>query len=338
MKTAICQKPYEMHVTDMDKPTPAPGEALVKIRRVGVCGSDLNAFKGKQPYFSYPRILGHELAAEIETIPAGDHGLKTGDPVAVLPYLECGRCVACRMGKTNCCVRLNVIGVHSDGGLCETMAVPADHLVSAEGLDWDRIALVECLSIGAHAVRRANIQPGETALVVGAGPIGLGALQMARAAGARVIALDVIESRLAFCRAQLGIEHTITAGDDAADQLADITGGDFPTVVFEATGNAVSMKNSVNYLSHGGRLVYIGLVKGDITIDNPEFQKRETTLLSSRNATREDFARVMDAFRSGSATIDGHVTHRSSLQDLPNHFEKWTHPESGVIKAIVDIG
>ena len=337
MKVAICQKPHELEINEIQKPVAQQGEALVRIRRIGICGSDLHAFKGEQPYFTYPRVLGHELAGEIESVPEGNHGLSTGDPVAVLPYLECGRCIACRAGRTNCCIQLNVLGVHSDGGMCEYITVPADHLVKADGLDWDRIALVECLAIGAHAVRRADVQPGEYALVIGTGPIGLGALQLAKVAGANVIAMDILESRLAYCKAELGIEHTVIAGKDGAERLAGITGGDFPTVVFDATGNAASMKAALGYLSHGGRLVYVGLVKGDVSIDDPEFHKRETTLLSSRNATREDFVHVIASFKSGKATASGFVTHRTTLEDLPKHLENWTRPESGVIKAVVEV-
>jgi len=338
MKAVVCQEPNELTVEEIDRPAAAPHEALVSIRRVGVCGTDLHAFKGKQPFFTYPRILGHELAGEIESIPDGNHGLKKGDPVAVVPYIECGRCIACRAGRTNCCVNLNVLGVHSEGGLCEYLPVPADHLVRAAGLDWDQMALVECLAIGAHAVRRANIQAGENALIIGVGPIGLGALQMARVAGARTIAMDISESRLEFCRTELGVGRTINAGTDAVGRLAEMTDGEFPTVVFEATGSAASMKKAVEYLSHTGRLIYIGLVKGDISIDDPEFHKRETTLMSSRNATREDFMNVIEALRSGKATTSGFVTHRASLGALPKHFDNWTRPDSGVIKAMVDVG
>lgn len=338
MNVAVCNAPNEMKIEDAAVPVAASHEALIRIRRIGVCGTDLHAFKGRQPYFTYPRILGHELAGEIESVPGGFGDLKKGDPVAVLPYLECGRCIACRAGKTNCCINLNVLGVHSDGGMREYLPVPADHLIRADGLDWDQTALVECLAIGAHAVRRAKIRPGENALVIGAGPIGLGTLQMARVAGARIIAMDISGARLDYCRTVLGVDHTVVADDGAASKLAEMTGGEFSTVVFDATGNAASMKNALSYLSHTGRLVYVGLVKGDVAINDPEFHRRETTLLSSRNATREDFVHVIDCLRSGKATMSGFVTHRASLEDSPRHFEEWTLPESGVIKAMVEVG
>ncbi len=338
MKVAICKAPNDMKIEDADLPVAASHEALLRIRRIGVCGTDLHAFKGRQPFFTYPRILGHELAGEIDSVPEGNTDFKKGDPVAVVPYLECGECLACRAGRTNCCVKLNVLGVHSDGGMREYVPVPADHLIRAEGLDWDQIALVECFAIGAHAVRRAEIGPGEYALVIGAGPIGLGALQMARVAGAKVFAMDVSESRLAFCKSKLGIEHTVAADEHATAKVAEMTRGEFPTVVFDATGNAESMKNALGYLSHTGRLIYVGLVKGDVSINDPEFHRREATLLSSRNATREDFAHVIECLRSGKVTASGFVTHRASLEDSPQHFDGWTRPDSGVIKAMVEVG
>ncbi len=338
MKAAICKAPDDMKIEDAEMPAAASQEALIRIRRMGVCGTDLHAYRGRQPFFTYPRILGHELAGEIASVPEGKTDFTEGDPVVVVPYLECGRCIACRAGRTNCCIRLNVLGVHSDGGMQEYLAVPADHLISAEGLTWDQTALVECLSIGAHAVRRAAIDSGEAVLVIGAGPIGLGILQMAQVAGARVIAMDISDSRLEFCRTRLGIEHTVTPGEDASDPISEMTGGDFPTVVFDATGNAASMKSALDHLAHTGRLVYVGLVKGDISINDPEFHRRETTILSSRNATKEDFAHVIACLRSGAVATSGFVTHRTSLEDAPQHFDGWTRPESEVIKAMVDIG
>jgi 2-desacetyl-2-hydroxyethyl bacteriochlorophyllide A dehydrogenase len=342
MKAVICAEPNVLKLEEVPVPVPSAGEVLVRIRRIGVCGTDLHAFEGSQPFFTYPRILGHELAGRIEAMPAGaipqgSPTFRIGDPVAIVPYMECGGCIACRAGKPNCCVRLNVLGVHSDGGMCEYLAVPTDHLIRAEGLDWDQIALVECLSIGAHAVQRAQVQPGEFALVIGAGPIGLGAIQAARTAGARVTAMDSSDSRLDFCVSKLNLEAVVKPGEDARARIADITGGEFPSVVFDATGNAASMKAAVEYLAHGGRLVYIGLVKGEIALSDPEFHKRETTLLASRNATRQDFMRVMEAIRSGKSTTEGFVTHRTSFADLPKRFSDWTDPRSGVIKAMVEV-
>jgi len=337
LKSIICQKPFELDVIEVDKPAVEIGHAIVRVKRIGVCGTDLHAYQGNQPFFTYPRILGHELAGIIDSIGENSDGLKPGDPVAVLPYLECGECIACRMGKTNCCAEVNVIGVHSDGGMQEWISIPADHLVKADGLDLDETALVECLAIGAHAVKRAGIQSNEYVLIIGAGPIGLGTMQFAKAKGAKVIAMDLVDSRLSFCKQELGVDFTINAASDAKTALAEMTGGDFPTVVMDATGNAKSMGNAINFLSHGGKLVYIGLFIGDFQLNDPEFHKREATLLSTRNATRSDFLQVIDLMHKGTVKAGPLITHRADFTNLKDEFPKWIHPDSDVIKAIVDV-
>ena len=337
MKSIICTKPFEFNEIEVDKPSVGPGQALVRVKRIGICGTDLHAYEGNQPFFTYPRILGHELAGVIDSIEENADGLKAGDAVAILPYMECGECIACRMGKTNCCTVLNVIGVHSDGGMREWIKVPVDHLVKSEGLDLDETALVECLAIGAHAVRRAGIQPNEYVLVIGAGPIGLGTMQFARAEGAKVIAMDLVDSRLSFCKRELSVEFTINAAGDAKSALAEITGGDYPTVVMDATGNSGSMGNALNFLSHGGRLVYIGLFIGDFQLNDPEFHKREATLLSARNATRTDFLHVLDLMKNGSVKANPFITHRADFTNIHTEFPKWIQPETGIIKAIVEV-
>lgn len=321
---------------DLPEPEPGPGEAIVRIRRVGVCGTDMHAFRGNQPYFTYPRILGHELAGVIEWIGANGAGLKAGDQVAVIPYLHCGACVACRRGRTNCCADLRVLGVHTDGGMRERIAVPVTHLIRTEGLSLDQTAILEPLAIGAHAVRRSGAGAGDTALVIGAGPIGLGVAAFAKLAGARVIAMDLSDDRLAFCRSWAGADQAVNAGERPAERIAELTDGEFPTVVFDATGSARSMANALGYLAHGGTLVYVGLVKSDIAFPHPEFHKRETTLMGSRNATREDFERVLEAVRGGAVDADRFITHRAPYDAMIGAFGDWLRPESGVIKAMVE--
>ncbi|UUZ86004.1 zinc-binding alcohol dehydrogenase family protein [Paenibacillus sp. P26] len=337
MKTIYCEEPNRFAMKETEMPQRGEQEALIRIRRVGICGTDLHAYRGNQPYFVYPRILGHELAGEVVEIGANVQGLKAGDIVTVMPYLECGRCVACRSGKTNCCTQLSVLGVHQDGGMREYMAVPADHLLKTEGLTLDQSAIVECFSIGAHAVRRAAVQPGEFALVIGAGPIGLGVMKFAHLAGAKVIALDINEERLEFCKNWAPAEYTVNAAKDPHKRLEEITGGEYPTLVLDATGNAKSMENAFSYVSHGGRLVYVGLVKAELTFSDPDFHKKEMTLLSGRNATREDFERVIDAIRGGKVDTDAFITHRSAFDEMIGAYESWLKPETGVIKAIVEV-
>jgi 2-desacetyl-2-hydroxyethyl bacteriochlorophyllide A dehydrogenase len=312
----------------------------VRVHRIGVCGTDIHAYHGRQPFFSYPRILGHELGVEVLATGAGVHHVRPGDRCAVEPYLHCGRCAACRSGKPNCCAALQVLGVHRDGGQCEEILVPAAKLHPANDLTYDQLALIETLAIGAHAVARANIVPGETVAVIGAGPIGLSAIQLAQAAQARVIVVDVNRSRLDFCRDRLGLATAdlIDAGaGDVVARLESLTGGDLPSAVLDATGNRCSMESSFRYPAHGGRLVFIGLFAGEITFADPDFHRRELTLLASRNALPADFTRLLQQVEAGIIDTTPWITHRARLEDAPAVFESWTAPETGVIKALIEV-
>jgi threonine dehydrogenase-like Zn-dependent dehydrogenase len=223
MKALVCIKPGEFEYREMDAPLARPGESIIKIRRIGICGTDLHAYEGTQPYFEYPRILGHELAGDLVDLDKAP-GFAVGDAVTIIPYFNCGHCIACRIGKTNCCVSLKVGGVHVDGGMVEYLAVPSSSLVHNEGLDHDQLALVEPLAIGAHAVRRAAVQQDEFVLVIGAGPIGLGVMESARIAGGQVIAMDINEGRLDFCRDRLHLLHIVNAaGEDVLERLRHVT-------------------------------------------------------------------------------------------------------------------
>ncbi len=337
MKTLVCTTPGQLDYRTDSTPEPAPGHALVRIRRVGICGTDLHAFDGSQPYFSYPRVLGHELAGELVSVD-GETDCQVGDIVTIIPYFHCGHCIACRAGKTNCCERMQVAGVHIDGGMTEYLSVPAYALLPGNGLSLDELALVEPLAIGAHGIRRAGVQPGEHVLVMGAGPIGLGVMAFAALAGATVTALDLVDSRLAFCRDQLGVAHTVNARDaDALDQIRAITGGDMPTVVIDATGSLRAIEQGFAYLAHGGRYVLVGLQKGTIGVSHPDFHKREATLMSSRNATRADFELVMNALKTGAVDAKAFITHRVGFEEVASSFAGWLDPAAGVIKAMVSL-
>ncbi|AOH55165.1 alcohol dehydrogenase [Peribacillus muralis] len=337
MKSIVCEKPYAFKMIEMEKPVPNKQEALIQIRRIGICGTDIHAFGGNQPFFSYPRILGHELSGYIEEIPENPEGLKNGDQVAIIPYLNCGKCMACSVGKTNCCKDMKVLGVHAEGGMSEWITVPYDHLVKTEGLTLDQSAMIEPLSIGAHAVRRAAIHEGEFALVIGAGPIGLGVMAFAKEKGAKVIVMDVNDERLAFARKWAKVDHTLNVLENPLDKLAELTNGDMPSVVFDATGNAKSMMNSFKYPAHGGRLIYVGLVKSDICFNDPDFHSKELTLMGSRNATRQDFNDVVDTLKNNRLDLSMYITHRAQLDELINQFEGWLAPEAKMIKAIVEM-
>ncbi len=337
MKSIVCEKPWQLKMKDMDLPEVKPGEALIRVRRVGICGTDLHAFKGEQPFFSYPRVLGHEISGEVAEVGKNPYGFKQGDSVAIIPYLECGKCIACRMGKTNCCTQLTLFGVQRDGGMSEYLSVPLDHLIRSEKLSLDQLAMAECLGIGAHAVRRAQVEKGEFALVVGAGPIGMAIMQSAREAGARVIALDIVEARLKFCRDKLKVDDVIHGEKDPAKEIESMTNGDYPTLVFDATGNAKSMMTAFNWVAHGGRFILVSLVQENITFFDPDFHRREISLLSSRNATRQDMEQIVRSLEAGKIDGTSFITHRASLDQVINQFESWLKPEGGVIKAVVEL-
>lgn len=337
MKVLVCEEPGSFKYTTNEKPVLKKGHVILRIKRIGICGTDLHAFEGTQPYFAYPRILGHELAAEIIEIEDSSR-YKVGDRVTFIPYFNCGECIACRNGLTNCCVNMKVFGVHIDGGMSEYISVPLQYLIDGNNLSFDELALVEPLAIGAHSIRRAAVKPGEFVIVIGAGPIGLGVMEFARIAGGQVIAMDVNEKRLAFCKEKLKVKHTINPlGADSLKELQLITNNDMPTVVIDATGNLKAINSAFQYMAHGARYVLVGLQKEEISFSHPEFHKREATLMSSRNATREDFDHVLHCMQQKWVDPATYITHRVQFDEVKANFESWLVPANGVIKAMVEL-
>jgi 2-desacetyl-2-hydroxyethyl bacteriochlorophyllide A dehydrogenase len=336
MRALLCAEPGRLEVVERPRPVPGPNEALVRIRRAGVCGTDFHIFEGSHPFLNYPRVIGHELSGEIEATGPGCR-MRVGQQVCVIPYLSCGTCVACRRGKPNCCQRIAVLGVHIDGGMADYVCVPEGNLAAADGVSLDEAAMVEFLAIGAHAVRRAQIRAGDRVLVIGAGPIGLGCALFAKLAGGAVTALDRREDRLAFCRATLGLEHTVVAGADALARLSELTQGDLYDIVIDATGNAKSIEAGFDFVAHGGTYVLVSVVLDTISFPDPKFHAREMSLLGSRNATREDFETVFAAMRAGRIPTRELATHRAPLDESPARFPEWIRPESGAIKALIEI-
>jgi 2-desacetyl-2-hydroxyethyl bacteriochlorophyllide A dehydrogenase len=338
MNAIVLEKPGEFRVTTAADPSDLPpGHARVRVRRVGICGTDWHAFHGRQPFFSYPRILGHELGVEVEAVDDPTSDLKPGDRCSVEPYLNCGACVACRRGRSNCCTDLKVLGVHVDGGMRDRLVVPTAKLHRSNRLTLEQLALVETLGIGCHAVARANPEPGERVLVLGAGPIGLSVLPFVQASGAEPVVADVSESRLAFCRTQMNVRDTIDArGGDVAQRVIGILGGDLPTCVIDATGNAASMMSCFDLVAHGGRIVFVGLFQGDVTFNDPNFHRREVTLMASRNALPGDFARIIRLIEDRKVDTTPWITHRAAACTLPEVLPAWLAPDAGLLKAVLE--
>ncbi|GGI45656.1 alcohol dehydrogenase [Paenibacillus marchantiophytorum] len=337
MKSIRCSQPNKLEMVQANKPMRRSGEVLIQIKAIGVCGTDYHAYRGKQPFFTYPRVLGHEIAAEIVEIDPNPSDMKPGDSVTIIPYLHCGTCIACRNGKSNACANLQVIGVHKDGGMSEFLAVPLDKIVKTANMTLQQTVIIEPMAIGAHAIRRANLKQNEFVLVIGAGPIGMAVMKFAKLAGAKVIAMDFNQERLDFSKRWANIDYVINATTDAMEDLIRWTDGDMVPTVIDATGSAKSMENSFKYASHGGRVVLVSLIQGEISIHYPEFHRKELSLHGSRAATKEDFEYVITCMENEWIDAESFISHRAHFDDAIDAFQHWLNPESCVIKAIIEL-
>jgi len=340
MKAIVLEEPRRFAAHDIAEPdSPGPGEALVAVQRVGICGTDLSGYLGKFPFYSYPRIPGHELGVEVLAVGEGVSDIAVGDRCAVEPYINCQQCYACRRGNSNCCEMLQVLGVHTDGGLRSRFLVPARKLHKSDSLSLEQLALVETLGIGCHAIDRAEPVAGENLLVIGAGPIGLSVIEFAKIADAKITVLDMNQQRLAFCRDTMGVAHTVQFTGDGSEheRLGEITAGDKFPIVIDATGNSRSMSNALTYVAHTGKLVYVGIVTDEIVFRHPLLHAPEMTLMGSRNSLPGDFRRIIELIESGKLDTNPWITHRTSMDDMIGEFESYTRPETGVIKAIVEV-
>ena len=341
MKAIRLEQPGRFGTVDLEEPaSPGPGDALVRVHRVGICGTDISGYLGKMPFYSYPRIPGHELGVEVVAVGEGVINVRPGDRCSVEPYINCQQCPACRGGHGNCCKNLKVLGVHTDGGLRPRFIVPARKLHPSGKLSPEQLALVETLGIGCHAVNRGRVQQGEHALVIGAGPIGLSGLEFLTITGTNIIVLDLNEKRLGFCRDRMGV-HQIIQPDGKGGELKElewITDGALPAVVFDATGNVNSMNGAFPYVGHAGRLIFVGIVTSDISFPDPLLHAREMTLYASRNAMPEDFDRIIKLIEDGRIDTRPWITHRTGFDSLIGEFPRFTKPETGVIKAMVEVG
>ncbi|MBI1369572.1 MAG: alcohol dehydrogenase catalytic domain-containing protein [Planctomycetes bacterium] len=338
MKAILLEKPEHFKKIEIDEPSaPGKGEALVKVHRIGICGTDLSGYLGKMPFFQYPRIPGHELGVEVVSVGTGVTNVKAGDRCSVEPYMNCGNCHACRKGSSNCCANLKVIGVMVDGGMRERFLIRADKLHPSAKLSFDQLALVETLAIGCHAVNRGAPVKGENCLVIGAGPIGLSTIEFVKLTGARTIVMDMNAERLTFCREVMGVDETVMAEGDIDKALREVTDGALPDVVIDATGSNVSMSNAFGYVAPTGRLVYVGITTKEVTFKHPVFHRPEGTLLCSRNAMPADFTRIIKLIEDGVINTDPWITHRTGFDDLIANFPSYTQPATGVIKAVVEL-
>lgn len=339
MKALSLDSPKHWKRIEVPSPeAPGPGEALVRVHQVGICGTDIGGYLGKMPFFSYPRIPGHELGVEVLALGQGVSNVQPGDRCSVEPYINCQKCYACVRGHTNCCEKHQTLGVHCDGGLRPQFIVPARKLHVSRKLAFEQLALVETLAIGCHAVNRAKLESQESCLIIGAGPIGLATLEFAKLTGAKVIMLDINEQRLDFCHRVMGAQHTVKLSDKSEQELRDLTDGHLPDVVIDATGNSQSMSSAFGLISHAGRLVFVGITTDEVKFRHPVFHRPEGTLLCSRNALSADFSRIVKLIEEGQIDTGAWITHRTRFEELIDVFPSYTQPETGVIKAVVAVG
>jgi 2-desacetyl-2-hydroxyethyl bacteriochlorophyllide A dehydrogenase len=332
----VCVQPGELKIQQRPAPQAESGHVLVRPRRIGICGTDYHIYEGNQPFLAYPRVMGHELAVEVVENDLGV-GPAVGTICVVNPYLSCGTCHACQRGKPNCCMKIAVLGVHRDGGMTGLLSLPPGNLIVADGLTVDECAMVEFLAIGAHAVRRGAVRREDRVLILGAGPIGLGAALFASLTGAEITVMERDAERLATASRLFKVHHTILAESDVTKAVADATGGDGYDVVFDATGNRRSIEAGFQHVAHGGNYVLVSVVQGDITFTDADFHRREATLLGSRNATTEDFERVITAIRERKIDSKAWITHRTTLEGAVEALPRWATEKTGLIKAVIEV-
>jgi 2-desacetyl-2-hydroxyethyl bacteriochlorophyllide A dehydrogenase len=330
MKTVVLEQPGRFTLTETAQPgAPGPDEVLVRVLTVGICGTDLHAFEGTQPFFTYPRILGHELAVEVIETGDGVGDFRPGDLCAVNPYMTCGKCAACVCGRTNCCVKMCVIGVHSDGGMRDLILLPAKQMYKCEKLPPEQIPLVETLAVGIHAVGRAAVQRGERAIVAGAGPIGLSVIEFLRLASADIAVVEKMSERLAFAVRHYGLKRYYPSHEEARQEEPSM-------LVFDCTGDRSSMEQSIHLLQQGGKLIFVGLINDHVSLFDPDIHRREATILASRNSTPAEHHRVLQSMESGQIDIGGWPTEYARPTTIHQRFPAWLHREAGVVKAVVD--
>lgn len=322
MKQIVLEAPGKFAEREGKNPRAEAGHALVRIEKIGVCGSDFHAFAGRHPIYTYPRIIGHELSGTVVETPRNSEGIEPGDRCAIEPYLTCGKCRTCLQGRNNCCENIRILGIHVDGGMQEFLNVPIELLHKSTQLSLDQLALVETLGIGSHAVDRSGLKNGERAVVVGAGPIGIAVAQFASAAGAAVHILEKSEWRRKFVE-QMGFGSSFTAERQQFD------------VVFDATGSATAMGESLNHVAPGGRLVFVGLTRDSVCIDDSLFHRKEVTLFASRNSFGL-FPRIIQMIEKGEIDTTHWITDRLSLSDVVSQFETLPTRET-LIKAIIAV-
>lgn len=336
MKALVIQMPGKAVITEVPEPVRKPGEALLKVRRVGLCGSDLNSFRGRNPMVSFPRTPGHEVAATILELDEDEPRLKVGMDVTLSPYTSCGVCSSCLRGRNNACQANQTLGVQRDGALTEYICIPVERLYPAR-LSLKELCIVEPLTVGFHAVARGRIASGDTVAILGCGGVGLGAVAASAFRGATTIAVDVDDAKLAVAK-QAGAKHTIHAQNERlGEQLREITGGHGPDGIIEAIGTPDTFRLAVEEVAYTGRVVYIGYAKEPVCYETKLFVQKELDILGTRNAQPEDFHSVIEMLVGKRFPVDSAVSHIVSLAEAPQVLEQWSAEPAKFSKIMIDL-
>jgi threonine dehydrogenase-like Zn-dependent dehydrogenase len=337
MKAIVLGAPGEAALKQVPEPhSMGEQEILLQVRKIGLCGSDLNSYRGRNPLVTYPRILGHEIAATVAALNPEHPEWQPGTAVTVSPYTNCGHCASCRSARPNACQFNQTFGVQRDGALAEFIAVPADRLYRAN-LTLKELCLVEPLTVGFHAAARGRVAPGETVAVIGCGGVGLGAVAGAAFRGATVIGIDVEESKLATAR-KAGAAHTInTAITDLHAELSQLTGGHGPDVIIEAIGLPQTFRAAVEEVAFTGRVVYIGYAKQEVAYETRLFVQKELDILGSRNAQPEDFRDVIRMLEEHRFPVDDAITHVVPMDEAPAILAAWDRDPAHFGKIMIEV-
>lgn len=336
MKAIVMHGPGDVSIRAVPDPVRNPGEALLRVRRVGLCGSDLNSYRGRNPLVSFPRIPGHEVAATIVEIDDGHRDLAVGMDVTLSPYTSCGQCTSCRNGRSNACKNNETLGVQRNGALAEYISVPAEKLYFAE-LNLEELCLVEPLTVGCHAVSRAEVTQKDTVAIFGCGGVGLGAVAAAAFRGARTIAMDVDDAKLDIAR-QAGATHVIHTGrQDVAKSLSELTDAAAPDVVIEAVGSPETFRAAVELVAFTGRVVYIGYAKEPVTYETRLFVQKELNILGARNALPEDFRQVIRMLGQHRFPVGLAISALAPMDQTPELLRAWSSEPSRFTKIMISL-
>lgn len=338
MKAIVIPTPNEIEIRELPMPEIHEGEALLKVRYVGICGADLASYTGNQPFTTYPRIPGHEFSAEIVEIPENDKDLKPGDIVTCNPYFNCGSCYSCQRGFVNCCTDNQTMGVQRDGAFCEYIAMPVERIFKSNGLSAEELALIEPFSISQHAVSRAEIKPTDNVLIIGAGPIGLFALLAAKQKCNKIVVADILDNRLDLAKEYGADEVVNTKNMTLTDFTEEFTKGNGFDVCIEACGAPETFLSCIDCAAFAGNIILIGNGKRETTFNHSILLKKELNVHGSRNALNNDFINNINLVAEKKADVMKMVSSIYKMADAKDAFEALRNNDGTLAKILIKIG